>query len=284
MTTTGKDKPGGRPRVFVTGARRGIGRGIAWAFAEGGYDVIVNDLVQDAAAAETLAGIEARGGHATFLLGNIADTSAQADLAARAFAAFGGLEVLVNNAGISVRKRGDMMEVTPERYDEQLAVNLRGPFFLTQEVARRWLAEPPPAARPTAARPTAARPTAAPPAARVRSIITISSVNAEMVSPDRAEYCIAKTGLAMMTKLFAVRLADAGIGVFEIRPGIIRTDMTAVVKERYDRLIADGIAPVKRWGEPADVGQVALALAGGQFHFSSGDAFYVDGGLHIHRM
>jgi NAD(P)-dependent dehydrogenase (short-subunit alcohol dehydrogenase family) len=288
MTKKKSDKPGARPRVFITGARRGIGRGIAWAFADGGYDVVVNDLVQDEAAAETLAGIEARGGRATFLAGNIADMRAQADLAARAFAAFGGLEVLVNNAGISVRKRGDMMEVTPERYDEQLAVNLRGPFFLTQEVARLWLAAPPAAAaRPTAAPPAArARPTATPPAARVRvrSIITISSVNAEMVSPDRAEYCIAKTGLAMMTKLFAVRLADAGIGVFEIRPGIIRTDMTAVVKERYDRLIADGIAPAKRWGEPADVGRVALALADGQFHFSSGDAFYVDGGLHIHRM
>jgi len=266
MSDRSAGKGAARPRVFVTGARRGIGRGIAWAFAEGGYDVIVNDRVRDGAAEDTLAGIEARGGSAAFLLGDAADPGTQRDLVARAFAAFGGLEVLVNNAGIGVKKRGDMMEVTPERYDEQLAVNLRGPFFLTQEVARRWLAA------------------AKPPEAEARAIITVSSVNARMVSLDRAEYCIAKTGLAMMTKLFAARLAEAGIAVFEIRPGIIRTDMTAGVKERYDRLIAEGIAPAKRWGEPADVGRVALALAGGQFHFSSGDAFYVDGGLHLHRM
>jgi len=264
MTERGELARQARPRVLVTGARRGIGRAIAWAFAEGGYDVVVNDLVRDEAAAETLAGIEARGGGTAFLEGSIAETGAHGELVARAFAAFGGLEVLVNNAGISVRKRGDMMEVTPERFDEQMATNLRGTFFLTQEVARRWLDSPPPS--------------------HPRSLITISSVNAELVSPDRAEYCIAKTGLAMMTKLFAVRLADAGIGVFEIRPGIIRTDMTAVVKERYDRLIGEGISPIKRWGEPADVGRVAVALAGGQFHFSTGDAFYVDGGLHIHRM
>lgn len=264
MTAAGERERNGCPRVLVTGGRRGIGRGIAWAFAQGGYDVVINDLVRDAAAEETLAGIAMRGGRGAFVEGNIADVALQAELLDRAFAAFGGLEVLVNNAGISVRKRADMMAVTPERFDEQMAVNLRGPFFLTQEVARRWLAEPPPA--------------------RPRSIITISSVNAVMVSPDRAEYCISKTGLAMMTKLFAVRLAGAGIGVFEIRPGIIRTDMTAVVKERYDRLIGEGIAPVRRWGEPADIGGVALALAGGQFHFSTGDAFYVDGGLHIHRM
>jgi len=255
---------GARGRVLVTGGRRGIGRGIAWAFAAGGYDVAVNDLVRDAAAEETLDGIAARGGRAVFLEGSIADEGLHAALVESAFAAFGGLDVLVNNAGITVRKRADMLEVTPERFDEQLAVNLRGPFFLTQAVVRRWLAEPSPP--------------------RPRAIITISSVNAEMVSPDRAEYCIAKTGLAMMTKLYAVRLAEAGIGVFEIRPGIIRTDMTAAVRERYDRAIAAGASPVKRWGEPADIGGVALALAGGQFHFSTGDAFYVDGGLHIHRM
>ncbi len=253
-----------RPRVLVTGARRGIGRGIAWAFAEGGYDVVVNDLVRDKLAEETLAGIAERGGSGTFVGGSIAELAGLGALVERAFAAFGGLEVLVNNAGISVRRRADMLEVTPEGFDEQLATNLRGPFFLTQEVARRWLASPA--------------------AAHPRSIITISSVNVEMASPDRAEYCIAKTGLAMMSKLFAVRLAEAGIAVFEIRPGIIRTDMTAVVKERYDRLIADGIAPVRRWGEAKDVGGAALALAGGQFHFSTGQAVYVDGGMHLHRL
>lgn len=253
-----------RARVFVTGARRGIGRAIAWAFAERGYDVVVNDRVEDEAAAATLAGIAGRGARGVFVGGDLADLGAQPALVERAFAAFGGLEVLVNNAGISVKRRGDMLEVTPESFDALIATNLRAPFFLTQLVARRWLGEPG--------------------AAHPRSIISIASVNSEMVSIDRAEYCLAKTGVSMMTELYAVRLAEAGIAVFEIRPGIIRTDMTAVVKDRYDRLIAGGVAPVKRWGEPEDVGRAAAALASGAFHFSTGSALHVDGGLHIHRL
>lgn len=253
-----------RPRVFITGARRGIGCGIAFAFAEAGYDVAINDLAEDDAARAALEGLRERGAKAVFLPGDISDLAALPALADRAFAAFGGLECLVNNAGISVRKRGDILDVTPESYDTVMGVNLRGPFFLTQEVARRMVA--------------------APAAAHPRSIISLSSANATLVSPERAEYCLSKTGVSMMTKLFAVRLADAGVGVFEIRPGVIRTDMTAVVKERYDRLIADGLTPVRRWGEPSDIGRVAVSLASGDFHFSTGDAVHVDGGLHIHRL
>jgi 3-oxoacyl-[acyl-carrier protein] reductase len=181
----------------------------------------------------------------------------------RAFEAFGGLDVLVNNAGISVRRRGDMMDVTPESFDELMAVNLRGPFFLTQAIARRWIEEG---------------------SASPKTIVNISSANATMVSLNRAEYCLAKTGVAMMTKLYAARLAEAGIGVFEIRPGIVRTDMTAVAKDRYDAAIADGITPIKRWGEPHDIGAAAVALASGAFQFSTGDAIHVDGGLHIQRL
>jgi len=253
-----------RPRALITGAGRGIGRAIAWALAESGHDVVVNDLAEDAAARETLDGIAGRGARAAFLAGDIADLAGHPRLIERACAAFGALEVLVNNAGISVRRRGDMLDVTPESYDELMAVNLRGPFFLTQAVARRWLAEER--------------------ADRPRTIINVSSANAEMVSVERAEYCLSKTGLAMMTKLFAVRLAEAGIAVFEIRPGVIRTDMTAVAKERYDGLIAGGLTPIRRWGEPDDVGRVAAALATGAFRFSTGEAFHVDGGLHIHRL
>jgi NAD(P)-dependent dehydrogenase (short-subunit alcohol dehydrogenase family) len=252
-----------RPRVFVTGARRGIGRGIAFGFAEAGYDVVINDLVDDEATKATLAGVRERGTNAQFVLGDIADLDAIQALAERAFAAFGGLECLVNNAGISVKKRGDLLEVTPESYDLVMNVNLRGPFFLTQEIAKRMIA-----ARSD----------------RPRSIISLSSANATLVAPDRAEYCLSKTGVSMMTKLYAVRLAEAGIGVFEIRPGIIRTDMTAVVKEKYDRLIAGGITPIKRWGEPQDIARAAVSLASGNFHFSTGDAVHVDGGLHIHRL
>ncbi len=255
---------GARPRVLVTGGRRGIGRAIAWAFADNGYDVVVNDLVQDIATAETMAGLTSRGVRGAFLQGSVAELERHGELVQRAFDAFGGLEVLVNNAGISVKKRQDMLDVPPESFDALIDTNLRGPFFLTQAIARRWLATPPPRHR--------------------RSIINIASVNSKIVSIERAEYCIAKTGVSMMTELYAVRLAEAGIGVFEIRPGIIRTDMTAVVKSRYDRLIEAGVSPVRRWGEPEEIGKVAAALARGEFHFSTGSAIYVDGGMHIHRV
>jgi len=253
-----------RPRVFITGGRRGIGRGIAYDFAEAGYDVVINDIVEDEAAADTLAGLRERGAGAAFILGNIAELDNLPALADRAFAAFGGLECLVNNAGISVKKRGDILDVTPESYDQLMNVNLRGPFFLTQEVARRMLA--------------------AAAGEHPRSIISLSSMNAYIAAPERAEYCLSKTGVSMMTKLYALRLAESGIGVFEIRPGIIRTDMTAVVKDRYDKLIGEGISPIRRWGEPRDIARVAVQLAGGDFHFSTGDAYHVDGGLHIHRL
>jgi NAD(P)-dependent dehydrogenase (short-subunit alcohol dehydrogenase family) len=251
------------PIALVTGARRGIGRGIALALADAGFDLVVNDVIDDAAAHETLDAIRTRGRRATFVQGSIAELAGQARLVEQAFGAYGTLDCLVNNAGIQVKVRGDILDVKPESFDELLAVNLRGTFFLTQAVAKRMLPEP--------------RSPGDPP----RSIVTISSVNARIAGPNRAEYCIAKTGLAMLNQLFALRLADAGIMCFEIRPGIIRTDMTAPAKERYDRLIAEGFTPVRRWGEPADVGRTVAALASGALPFSTGDAFHVDGGLHI---
>jgi 3-oxoacyl-[acyl-carrier protein] reductase len=252
-----------RPRVFVTGARRGIGRGIAFGFAEAGYDVVINDLVAENEAQETLTGLRERGAKTAYVQGNVSDLKNIPAIAENAFSAFGGLDCLVNNAGISVRKRGDILDVTPESYNEVMDVNLRGPFFLTQDIARRMISDTSP---------------------HPRSIISLSSANATLVAPDRAEYCLSKTGVSMMTKLFAVRLGESGIAVFEIRPGIIRTDMTAVVKDKYDRLINDGLTPIKRWGEPEDIAKVATSLASGNFHFSTGDAFHVDGGLFIHRL
>ncbi|KQZ00105.1 3-ketoacyl-ACP reductase [Pseudolabrys sp. Root1462] len=253
-----------RPRVFITGGRRGIGRGVAYAFAEAGYDVAINDIVRDEAAEETLAGLRQRGAGAAFIEGDIADLSGHPRLIDAAWGAFGSIECLFNNAGITSRERGDMLNLTPDSYDAVMGINLRGPFFLTQNVARRMVA-------------AAAGP-------HPRSIINISSANATLVAPDRADYCLSKTAISMMTKLYAVRLAEAGIGVFEIRPGIIRTDMTAVVREKYDRLIGEGVVPAKRWGEPADIGKAAVTLASGSLHYSSGDAIHVDGGLHIHRL
>ncbi len=251
------------PIAFVTGARRGIGRGIAHALADTGFDVVVNDLLDDVATRETLEAIGAKGRRAAFVQGSIAELPAHAKLVAAAFSAFGTVDCLVNNAGIQVKVRGDLLDVTPESFDEILAVNLRGTFFLTQAVAKRMLAE-----RRSAGDPP-------------RSIVTISSANARLVSLNRAEYCFAKTGLAMLSQLFALRLAEADVACYEVRPGVIRTDMTAVAKDRYDKLIAEGLTPIRRWGEPEDVGRTVAALAQRLLPFNTGDAFHVDGGLHI---
>jgi 3-oxoacyl-[acyl-carrier protein] reductase len=251
------------PIAFVTGGRRGIGRGIAYALADAGFDVVVNDVLDDAASRETLETVRARGRRAAFVEGSIADLSGHERLVESAFGAFGTIDCLVNNAGIQVKVRGDLLAVTPESFDEVLAVNLRGTFFLTQAVAKRMLAE--------------SRTPGDPP----RSIVTISSANARIASPNRAEYCIAKTGLAMMSQLFALRLAEADIACYEIRPGVIRTDMTAPARERYDRLIAEGLTPIRRWGEVEDVARTVAALVQRLLPFNTGDAFHVDGGLHI---
>ncbi len=251
-----------RPRVFVTGCARGIGRAIAVSFAAAGWDVVANDVI---ALDDTVAGVRAAGGQAAAVPGSVANVAGLPALVENAFSAFGGLEALVNNAGVQVARRVDMMQTTPESYDRVMGTNLRGPFFLTQAVARRWLADP-----------VTTHP---------RSIISMASVNSVMASINRAEYCLSKTGVSMMTKLFALRLAEATVGVFEIRPGVIRTDMTAGVQADYDRRIAGGeLGPVARWGEPEDVARVAVALAGGAFHYSTGQEFHVDGGMHIERM
>ena len=252
-----------RPVALVTGGRRGIGRGIAFALAEAGFDLVINDLERDADAEATLAGIVERGARAGFIAANIADLAAHAELVDAAFAAFGRLDCLVNNAGVSVLSRGDLLDVAIESYDRCLDVNLRAPFFLTQRIARRMLEEAPPAGGPP------------------RSIVTITSVNAETPSPSRGEYCISKAGASMLTRLFALRLAPHGIGVFEVRPGIIRTPMTAPAAARYEREIARGITPIARWGEPADVGRAVATAATGRLPFSVGQVIYVDGGLSL---
>jgi 3-oxoacyl-[acyl-carrier protein] reductase len=251
-------------RALVTGARRGIGRGIAVALGAAGFDVVINDLAADADSRDAAAAVRATGAGAAFVAGDVADLAGHERLLDAAFAAFGGLEVLVNNAGISVAKRGDLLETTAESFDRVIGVNLRGPFFLTQCLARRWLADPAPPGR--------------------RAIISLGSANSVMASIDRGEYCLSKTGISMMTQLFALRLAEAGIGVFEIRPGVIRTEMTRVAAARYDARIADGLVPAGRWGAPEDIGRVAAALASGAFAFATGAVVPVDGGLQIQRL
>jgi NAD(P)-dependent dehydrogenase (short-subunit alcohol dehydrogenase family) len=254
--------PNDRPVALVTGARRGIGRGIALALAGAGFDLVINDVARDQDAEDTLAALGERGARAIFIAADIADLGAHAHLVDGALGAFERLDCLVNNAGVSAASRGDLLDVTAESYDHCLNTNLRGPFFLTQRVAREMLARPAPTSPP-------------------RSIITITSVNAEMVSINRGEYCISKAGASMLTRLFGLRLAEHGIGVYEIRPGVIRTPMTAPVAEQYQRRIDDGLVPIARWGEPDDIGRAAATLATGGLPFSVGQAVYVDGGLNL---
>ncbi len=249
--------------ALVTGARRGIGRGIAWKLADDGFNVVINDVVDDDATAAAARGVADRGRQVAVLIHDVADVAGHADFTARAFAAFGHVDCLVNNAGVQVAVRGDILDVSPASFDRLVGVNLRGTFFLTQEVARQMLAQTRKAGDPP------------------RSIVTISSTNARTVGPNRAEYCIAKAGLAMMNQLYAHRLAGADIMCYEVRPGIIHTDMTAGAFETYDPLIRNGLTPVRRWGEPDDVAATVSALAQRRLPFNTGDAFNVDGGLHL---
>lgn len=251
------------PRAVVTGGNRGIGRGIASALAGAGFDVVIVDRERDADTEATLAAIADAGRRGAFAGCDIADLAAHPAALDAAWAFLGRVDCLVNNAGVSVARRGDMLDVTPESFDRVLGVNLRGTFFLAQAAARRMVAEGA--------------------GAHPRSIVTISSSNAEIASPERAEYCVSKAGLAMMTRLLAVRLAGEGIMAYDVRPGLIHTDMTRAATAKYDRLIAEGMTPVPRWGEPDDVGRVVATLAQGGLPFVTGDAIHVDGGLHIHK-
>jgi 3-oxoacyl-[acyl-carrier protein] reductase len=252
-----------RSSALVTGAGRGIGRAIALALSEAGFSVIVNDLPGSADLEETVAAIREKGGEVKAASLDIARVEGIEQFVEEAWNAFSGIECLVNNAGVSVSVRDDLLKVTPESYDRVMTTNLRGPFFLTQEVARRMIGTK---------------------SLRFRSIVTISSVNAEFASIDRGEYCISKTGLSMMARLFAIRLADHGIRSYEIRPGIIRTQMTAVARDKYERLIGEGLTPIKRWGEPEDIGRAVAMLATGQLGYSTGEVVHVDGGLALGRL
>jgi NAD(P)-dependent dehydrogenase (short-subunit alcohol dehydrogenase family) len=253
-----------KPVAFVTGGNRGIGRAIVLALAQRGFDVALADTAETADTEVTRHAAEALGARAVFVRADIADLTQHVRVIDAVYELSGRLDALVNNAGVSVARRGDVLDVTPESFDRVLDINLRGTFFLTQAAARRMLAD-----------------SAGP---HPRSITTISSANAVLVAADRAEYCFSKTALSMMVKIFALRLGEAGIASYEIRPGIVRTDMTAVAKEKYDRLIRDGLTPIKRWGEPDDVGRTVAALACGDLPFVTGDAIHVDGGLHIQKL
>ena len=252
--------------ALVTGASRGIGRAIAVALAGHAWRVVINYLGQRAAALQALEQVEAAGGHGICVQADISLAADRQRLLESAEAAFGRLDLLVNNAGMAPRQRVDLLEVNEASYDEVMATNLKGPFFLTQQVARRMLAEVKPGQD------------------YCPKVINMGSVSAYTSSLNRAEYCLSKAGVGMLTILFADRLAEAGINVYEIRPGIIQTDMTSKVQARYDRLIEAGVTPIKRWGQAEDVARAVLAIAEDLLPFSTGEVINVDGGFHLRRL
>jgi len=256
------DPRGGALEPALGPRQRGIGRAIARLFAADGFDLALADIAADDDLASAAADCRAQGARAEAFQLDIGDVSAHEPALDAIEATLGPIDCLVNNAGVSVLSRGDLIEVSVESFDRCIAVNTRGTFFLTQAVARRMLAR-------------------TVPATAYRSIVTISSSNAVAAAVQRGEYCISKAGLAMASTLFAVRLADHGIGVFEIQPGLIATEMTAPSRARYDGLVEHGGTVMRRWGEPEDVARVVLTAAQGLLPYTVGQAIRVDGGLLI---
>lgn len=251
-----------RPLALVTGGRRGIGAGIALEFAGRGFDIAITDIDSDGAD-EVLAAARSKGVRASFFRSDLGDLDGHADVVNTIHQCAGPIHCLVNNAGVPALNRGDLLSLTPEAFDTVMDVNLRGTFFFTQAVVRHMLEVP---------------------STVQRAIVTVSSVSVDMASVERADYCLSKSGLAMMTQLYALRLASHGIGVFEVRPGIIKTPMTGPVAQKYDERIAGGLVPMGRWGYPEDVARAVACLGQGQLGFSTGSVIHVDGGLSIPKL
>jgi len=252
--------------ALVTGGSRGIGRAICLELGRLTYAVVVNYATRPDAAQEVVAEIVAAGGRAVAVRGDVGSAGDRAELMRRTLEEFGRLDLLVNNAGITSQGRKDILEATEASWDLVFATNLKGPFFLSQLAANAMIRQ--------------IRENRIPDG----KIINISSVSAYAVSSNRADYCMTKAAIGMMTQLFAHRLADERIGVFEVCPGVIESDMTAPVKEKYDRLIAEGIWPIRRWGRPEDVARAVAAIVSDYFPFSTGQRINVDGGFHIRRL
>ncbi len=255
-----------KPAALVTGGSRGIGLAIARQLAENGYDVAVNGVREESLVRETLEELRSIGPSIIYCRGDIGNPDDRKEILRCLDHEFGRLNLLVNNAGVAPKERLDPLEDTEESFDRLMRINLKGPYFLTQSIAR-WMIR-------QKKRTESFR----------GSVINIGSISATMVSINRADYCISKAGFAMMNRIWAVKLAEVGIPVYEVRPGIIRTDMTAGVTDKYDKLIADGLTVQPRWGEPDDVGRAVLSLANGDFPYSTGEVIMVDGGLTIPRL
>jgi NAD(P)-dependent dehydrogenase (short-subunit alcohol dehydrogenase family) len=253
--------------ALITGSSRGIGRGIALALARvGQHELVINYAANEAAARECAELCRTGGARRVEMVqGDVSKAEDRERVIGLVQEKFGRLDLLVNNAGIASPGRVDILEATEAGFDAVMSVNLRGPYFLTQRAARLMIDSPPLDGLP-------------------RAIVNVSSVSAFAASTNRGDYCISKAGISMMTKLWAARLAEFGIAVHEIQPGVIASDMTAAVQAKYDALFAQGLAPLNRWGQPSDVGACVTAIALGHFPFSTGQVFNVDGGFHLRTL
>lgn len=252
--------------AIVTGGSRGIGLGIVKCLIKDGFSVMLNGVRPEESVAGVMKELKDSGADVAYCAGDISDASARENIIAQTKAVFGSLNVLVNNAGVAPKERADILDASEDSYDWVMDVNLKGPYFLTQ-LAARWMVEQKEADENWSG-----------------SIINVNSISATVVSVNRGEYCISKAGLAMVTGLWAARLGEFGIPVYEVRPGITATDMTSGVTEKYDKLIAEGLTVTPRWGFPEDVGKAVTSLAKGDFPYSTGQAIMVDGGLTLPRL
>ncbi len=255
-----------RRTALVTGGTRGIGLGIASALAREGWDLLLSGQRPAADVGGVLDDLRAAGGQVDYLAADLAQAAARAALVEAVRARYGAVHALVNNAGRAPRVRADLLDATEDSFEEVLRTNLQGPYFLTQAIARAMLRR------------------AQADAAFRAAIVFVTSVSVEMASTSRGEYCVSKAGLGMTVRLFAARLASAGIPVYDVRPGVIATDMTAGVRETYDRRIAEGLVPEGRWGQPGDVGRAVAMLLRGDLPYATGSVLHIDGGLSIPRL
>ena len=252
-----------RPVALVTGARRGIGAAIAIELARQGHDLALTDFIEDEATAAVVSKCRQLGAHVVFYQHDSASVSSHEGLIEQIYRDLGSIEVVINNAGIGTPLLGDLLALSPQNFDSVMDVNLRGAVFLCLAAARHMVANP---------------------GGHKRSFILITSVSANMASAERADYCISKAGLSMFAKTLSLRLAPENIAVFELRPGIIKTEMTAVVADKYETQMADGLVPMQRWGTPEDIATSVAALASGAFHFATGSVLQADGGLSIQKL
>jgi 3-oxoacyl-[acyl-carrier protein] reductase len=256
-----------KPVAVITGASRGIGRAVAIGLAAEGYDIAAIARSVDSEGMEYLESEIGKRGRQFFPVGlDISCTSCHKEVVSNILERYGRVDILVNNAGVAPLQRNDVLDMTEESYERVMNINLKGPVFFAQKIAREmtWLKQQMDDYKPV--------------------IVFITSVSADLSSVNRAEYCVSKAGLSMASKIFADRLSGENILVFEVRPGIILTDMTAKIRDKYDKQIGEGLVPQKRWGLPDDIAKAVASIARGDWGFSTGMVFEISGGLNIHKL